>query len=127
MDTTQRGYDRFVRVSWDEAVDLAAKTIENVARTYDGAQGAERLTAQGHYDPAMIEAMHGAGVQAIKMRGGMPLLGVGRVFGFYRFANMLALLDAKFRPDAEPAERVGSRAFDNYAWGTPTCRRATRW
>ena len=35
--------------------------------------------------------MHGAGVQAIKMRGGMPLLGVGRIFGFYRFANMMAL------------------------------------
>ena len=59
----------------------------------------EKLLEQG-YDPAMVEAMHGAGVQAIKMRGGMPLLGVGRIFGFYRFANMLALLDAKVRPDA---------------------------
>ena len=58
------------------------------------------------------------GVQAIKMRGGMPLLGVGRVFGFYRFANMLALLDRKLRPDAPPEEIVGSRAFDNYAWHT---------
>ena len=57
----------------------------------------------------MVEAMHGAGVQAIKMRGGMPLLGVGRVFGFYRFANMLALLDRKLRPDAPPEEIVGSR------------------
>ena len=66
----------------------------------------------------MVEAMHGAGVQAIKMRGGMPLLGVGRIFGFYRFANMLALLDRKLRPDAPPEEIVGSRAFDNYAWHT---------
>jgi nitrate reductase alpha subunit len=48
----------------------------------------------------------------------MPLLGVGRVFGFYRFANMLALLDRKLRPDAPAEEIVGSRAFDNYAWHT---------
>jgi nitrate reductase / nitrite oxidoreductase, alpha subunit len=62
--------------------------------------------------------MHGAGVQAIKMRGGMPLLGVGRVFGFYRFANMLALLDRRLRPRAAREEITGSRAFDNYAWHT---------
>ena len=75
----------------------------------------------------MVEAMHGAGVQVIKMRGGMPLLGVGRVFGFYRFANMLALLDRKLRPDVPDDEIVGSRAFDNYAWHTDLPARATRW
>ncbi|HSK16231.1 MAG TPA: molybdopterin-dependent oxidoreductase [Gaiellaceae bacterium] len=116
-DTTRRGYDAWLRISWDEARDLAARTLEDVARTYSGEGGSRKLLEQG-YEPAMVEAMHGAGVQAIKMRGGMPLLGVGRVFGFYRFANMLALLDRTVRPDAPDEEIVGSRAFDNYAWHT---------
>ena len=117
MDTTRRGRDRWVRISWQEAVEVAARTIENVARTFNGPEGRQRLLDQG-YEPALVGAMHGAGVQAVKMRGGMPLLGVGRVFGFYRFANMLALLDRKLRPDVPQEEIVGSRAFDNYAWHT---------
>ena len=91
-DMSRRGTDNWIKLSWDEATTIAAKTLENVARTYNGEDGAEKLLEQD-YDPAMVEAMHGAGVQTIKMRGGMPLLGVGRIFGFYRFANMLALLD----------------------------------
>ncbi len=117
MDTRKRGYDTFLRVGWDEAVDIAARTILDVARTYGGPEGAGLLRDQG-YEPEMVEAMHEAGVQAIKMRGGMPLLGVGRVFGFYRFANMLALLDRKLRPHVSDDEVVGSRGFDNYAWHT---------
>ncbi len=117
MDTTKRGEDAWIRISWEQALDVAARSLEDIARTYNGEEGAQKLLAQG-YDPVMVEAMHGAGVQATKMRGGMPLLGAGRVFGFYRFANMLALLDAKLRPDAPPEELVGGRAFDNYAWHT---------
>jgi len=116
-DTSKRGYDEWLQIGWDEALSIAAWTLRNVAETYNGEDGAEKLLEQG-YEPAMVEAMHGAGVQAIKMRGGMPLLGIGRVFGFYRFANMLALLDRKLRPDASDDEIVGSRAFDNYAWHT---------
>ena len=97
MDTTIRGSDEWIRLGWDDATRIAAATIADVARTYNGDEGAKKLLDQG-YEPAMVEAMHGAGVQAIKMRGGMPLLGVGRIFGFYRFANMLALLDRKVRP-----------------------------
>ena len=117
MDTTLRGSDDWVRISWPEATRIAAQTLENVARTFNGEEGAEMLRQQG-YDHDMVDAMHGAGVQAIKMRGGMPLLGIGRIFGFYRFANMLALLDRKVRPDVPDEEIVGSRAFDNYAWHT---------
>jgi nitrate reductase alpha subunit len=117
MDTTRRGTDDWVRIGWDEATRIAAATIEDVARTYSGEEGSRKLLEQ-EYDPQMVDAMHGAGVQTIKMRGGMPLLGVGRIFGFYRFANMLALLDRKVRPDVPPEEIVGSRAFDNYAWHT---------
>jgi nitrate reductase alpha subunit len=116
-DTSKRGYDEWLAIPWDEAFAIAAKTMQNVAETYSGEDGAEKLLEQG-YEPAMVEAMHGSGVQAIKMRGGMPLLGVGRVFGFYRFANMLALLDRKVRPDVPQEEILGSRAFDNYAWHT---------
>lgn len=117
MDTKLRGRDRWVRVSWEEAFHIAARTIENIARTYTGEEGKRRLLAQG-YDPAMVEATKGAGTQVIKMRGGMPLLGVGRVFGFYRFANMLVLLDEKLRPGVPRDQLLGSRAFDNYAWHT---------
>ncbi len=117
MDTTKRGYDTFLRISWGEATEIAAKAILDVARAYTGPEGAARLRTQG-YDPEMVEAMHEAGVQAIKLRGGMPLLGIGRIFGFYRFANMLALLDRELRPDAPDGEIVGARGFDNYAWHT---------
>ena len=98
-----------VQLTWDDATTIAAKTLENVARTYNGLEGANRLHAQG-YDPAMVDAMHGAGVQAIKMRGGMGLLGVIGKYGMYRLNNSLALLDAKVRgvgPDpADNAERI---------------------
>lgn len=116
-DTTIRGSDEWIKIGWDDATAIAAKTLENVARTYSGEDGSQKLLEQG-YAPEMVEAMHGAGVQAIKMRGGMPLLGIGRIFGFYRFANMLALLDRKVRPEAAADEIVGSRSFDNYAWHT---------
>ncbi len=116
-DRSKRGYDEWLAISWDEALSIAAKTMQNVAETYSGDDGSQKLLDQG-YQPEMVEAMHGAGVQAIKMRGGMPLLGAGRVFGFYRFANMLALLDRKLRPDVPQEEILGSRAFDNYAWHT---------
>ena len=117
MDVTLRGSDDWIRISWDEATTIAAKTMEDVARTFNGDEGARKLLAQG-YHPEMVEVMHGAGVQALKLRGGMPLLGIGRIFGFYRFANMLALLDRKLRPDAPADEILGSRTFDNYAWHT---------
>jgi len=116
-DTTKRGYDEWIAISWEEALSIAARTVQNVAETYNGEEGSKKLLDQD-YEPAMVEAMHGSGVQAIKMRGGMPLLGIGRVFGFYRFANMLALLDSKLRPDVPQEEILGSRAFDNYAWHT---------
>ncbi|MGQ9590145.1 MAG: molybdopterin-dependent oxidoreductase [Planctomycetota bacterium] len=47
----------------------------------------------------------------------MPLLGITRVFGFYRLANSLALLDAAIRK-VTPEEALGARGFDNYSWHT---------
>ena len=73
-----------------------AAALVNIAETYTGDAGKERLAKQ-HYEPETIEAMGGAGTQVLKFRGGMPLLGITRVFGMYRMANSMALLDEKLR------------------------------
>jgi len=116
MDTTKRGEDGWLKLGWDEAFAIAAKVYQNVATTYSGSKGTHLLEKQG-YDHDMVEAVHDAGVRTIKMRGGMPLLGIGRIFGFNRFANGLALLDANVRK-VGPADALGSRAWDSYAWHT---------
>jgi nitrate reductase / nitrite oxidoreductase, alpha subunit len=117
-DLRRRGEDSWLEIGWDKAFDLAAKTMVNVAETYSGEKGAAYLRKQG-YDPAMIESDHygHAGTRTMKLRGGMPLLGVTRIFGFYRFANMLALLDSHVRK-VGPDEAKGSRGWDNYTWHT---------
>ena len=112
----QRGRDKWLRVSWDEAFDLKARALDNIMRTYSGEEGAARLTAQG-YDPAMVEATEHAGTQTVKLRGGMAFLGATRIFGLYRFANMLALSDAKIR-NLGPDKAVGARGWDSYSWHT---------
>src|SRR3989338_2213938 len=85
------GQDDWVAVSWDRASDIAARTIDNVARNYSGESGKQKLLAQG-YDPAMVDKQGGVGVQSLKFRGGMAFLGAVRIFGINRFANSLALL-----------------------------------
>ncbi|MCS6860561.1 MAG: molybdopterin-dependent oxidoreductase [Abditibacteriales bacterium] len=116
VELFQRGWDGFVRVSWEEAFAYAAKAMENIVRTYSGEAGAARLRAQG-YDESMIAAMEGAGTRTCKFRGGMPLLGTTRIYGLYRFANSLALLDAKVR-GVTPDKALGGRGWDNYSWHT---------
>ena len=112
----QRGRDQWLHLSHDEAATLVAAALKNIAETYSGPEGQKRLAAQ-HYDPVTIEATRGAGTQVLKFRGGMPLLGMTRVFGLYRLANAMALLDAAIRK--VPAEQaLGARGFDNYSWHT---------
>ncbi len=111
-----RGRDKWVKVSFDEAYTLVAKAMVNIATTYSGDKGKEFLKAQG-YDEAMLEAMKGAGTQVLKFRGGMPLLGATRLFGFYRFANSMALLDEKIRK-VDKDHALGARGWDNYSWHT---------
>ena len=112
----QRGKENFIKVSWDEIFEIAAKGLINIATTYSGDSGKALLTQQG-YDPAMIEAMKGAGVQALKFRGGMPLLGITRLLGMYRTANSMAILDSHIR-GLSPDEAVGAKGWDNYSWHT---------
>jgi len=52
----QRGKDKWLKVRHEEAYELVAKAIMNIAETYSGEKGAEYLKRQG-YDPASIEAM----------------------------------------------------------------------
>lgn len=112
----QRGKDRWLRVGWQEAYDLSAKAMQNISAHYAGEEGAKRLLAQG-YDPSMVHAMEGAGTQTLKFRGGMAFLGSTRIFGLYRFANSLALLDAKQR-NLGPDKAIGGRGWDSYSWHT---------
>jgi nitrate reductase alpha subunit len=112
----ERGRDQWLRVSHDEAATIAAAALKNIAETYSGEEGKRRLRAQ-HYDEVTIEATQGAGTQVLKFRGGMPLLGITRVFGMYRMANSMALLDAHIRKTTAQTA-VGARGFDNYSWHT---------
>ncbi len=112
----QRGRDQWLRLPHQEAAALVAAALRNIAAAYSGEEGKRRLRAQ-HYDEAAIEATQGAGVQTLKFRGGMPLLGLTRVFGLYRMANSMALLDAHLRR-VGPEQALGGRGFDNYSWHT---------
>ena len=111
-----RARDSWERVTHEEAASFVARALVNIATTYTGDEGAARLRAQ-HYEPETIEATKGSGTQVMKFRGGMPLLGLTRIFGLYRMANSMALLDAKLR-GVGPDAAVGGRGFDNYSWHT---------
>ncbi|MCL4845142.1 MAG: molybdopterin-dependent oxidoreductase [Acidobacteria bacterium] len=111
-----RGRDEWVRITHDEGATIAAAVAKNIAETYSGDEGRKRLLAQ-KYDEVVVDATRGAGVQTMKFRGGMPLLGVTRVFGLYRLANSMALLDAHVRK-VGPDAALGAKGFDNYSWHT---------
>jgi nitrate reductase alpha subunit len=112
----ERGRDVWSRITHDEGAKIAAAVLKNIAETYSGEAGKQRLKAQ-HYDDVCIEATEGAGVRTMKFRGGMPLLGITRVFGMYRLANSLALLDAHVRKISHD-KALGAKGFDNYSWHT---------
>lgn len=112
----QRGKDKWLRVSWDEINQITASAAKNIATTYSGEKGASLLRSQG-YEPEMVDAMQGSGLQTFKMRGGMAFLGTTRLFGMYRMANSLALMDAKIR-GVSPEKAQGARGWDSYSWHT---------
>ncbi|MBV6492664.1 MAG: Perchlorate reductase subunit alpha [Turneriella sp.] len=112
----QRGKDKWQRIEWKDAYAISAKALHNISKEYTGEQGSKKLLAQG-YDADMVKATHGAGTQVIKVRGGMAFLGSTRIFGLYRFANMLALLDAKLR-GVGADKALGARGWDSFSWHT---------
>ncbi|HXH18055.1 MAG TPA: molybdopterin-dependent oxidoreductase [Chitinophagales bacterium] len=111
-----RGKEPFVKITWEQAFEYTARVFQNIAENYSGDKGRQFLEKQG-YDPLMIEAAHGIGTQVLKLRGGMPALGVTRIFGMKRLANSLALLDAHIRK-ADAKDAKGARCWDSYAWHT---------
>ena len=113
----QRGKDEWLRITWDEAADIVAKAYIDIASTYSGDEGRKRLERQGHYHPAMLDAMKGAGTQTLKFRGSMPFLAVTRYTAPYRMANMMALLDTHVR-GSDATNALGARGWDNYAFHT---------
>lgn len=111
-----RGKEGFMKISWEDTFKYAAMALKNIAETYNGKKGQKKLEAQG-YDPLMVEATEGRGVEVLKFRGGMAPLGVTRIFGMVRLANSFALLDDKL--NAGGAEHShGARCWDSYAWHT---------
>jgi nitrate reductase alpha subunit len=112
----RRGLDSWEAVTWEQALAYSAKAMTNIAKTYSGKEGQDRLLAQG-YDPLMVEATQGAGTQVLKYRGGMAALGITRIQAQYRAANAMALLDDKIRGTG-PDKAIGARGFDNYTWHT---------
>ncbi|MFC6717276.1 molybdopterin-dependent oxidoreductase [Natrialbaceae archaeon GCM10025810] len=112
----RRGEEDFVEVSHEEAHELAARTFLELAEHYSDEDGTQRLLEQG-YDERVVEETQGAGVRTMKFRGGMPLLGVIKLFGQYRNANSMALLDRYVR-DVDEGEAVGAMGFDNYSFHT---------
>jgi nitrate reductase alpha subunit len=109
-----RGTDTFVKVTWDEAYRYHARASVAIARTYSGSDGEARLRKDG-YEHEMVDACHHAGTRTMKLRGGMGLLGVMGKYGFYRWSNMLALLDHHIR-GVEPKDALGGRLWSNYTW-----------
>lgn len=111
-----RGADSWIEITWDEAFQLSAHALHEIAKSYTGDEGKQRLLAQG-FDPLMVDATKGVGMQTLKFRGGMPALGMTRIFAQYRLANAMALVDDKLRGKGAEGS-VGARGWDNYSWHT---------
>ena len=116
IEYANRGEDDWEAITHEEAYELAAEAMLDIATHYSDEDGIQYLLDQG-YDERVVEETGGAGVQVMKFRGGMPLLGMIRLFGLYRMANQMALLDAYVR-DIDEAEAIGGVGLDNYSWHT---------
>jgi nitrate reductase alpha subunit len=112
----QRGEDGWYEASWDEAYEYAAETFIEIADQYSGEDAQEMLLDQG-YDERVVEEMQGVGTRTMKFRGGMPLLSVLGLFGEYRVANSMALLDHHVR-DVPESDALGAVGGDNYSFHT---------
>jgi nitrate reductase alpha subunit len=113
---TKRGEDNWIEMDYDGAYELAARTFVELADYYSGEEGMEKLRQQG-YDERVVDETQGAGVRSMAFRGGMPILGVLRLFGQYRQANSMALLDQYVR-DVDEDEALGAVGWDNYSFHT---------
>ncbi len=110
-----RGRDTFVRMSWEEIDRYIARGLEAIARTYSGDEGRRRLIELDAYEPEMLEFWEESGVRTMKFGSSLPVHGVAGKFGLFRFATMLALLDAHVR-GVGPDDAKGGRDWSEYTW-----------
>ncbi|MEK6591231.1 MAG: twin-arginine translocation signal domain-containing protein, partial [Nitrospinota bacterium] len=112
-----RASDEFLRMTWDEVFTYIAKCLVKTAERYSGEAGAQLLRDEG-YQEEMIRAMKGAGTRTLKFRGGMGQLQVMGIYGNYRVANMMAIIDANVRDltHEREEEALGGRNWSNYTW-----------
>lgn len=66
-----RGKSKYVRISWDEAVDLIVSEIKRVIKEY----GPEGILGQvdGHGETKVVHATHGCAVRLLELLGGYTL------------------------------------------------------
>ncbi len=112
----ERGSDSWYEATHEEAYEYAAEAMLEIAEHYSGDDAAEMLKDQG-YDERVAEEPQGAGTRCMKFRGGMPLLGPIALFGLYRVANSMALVDQHIR-DVPEDETLGGVGGDNYSFHT---------
>ena len=102
----RRGQGDWVPLSWDEAETLIGRVLTDVAQTYGGEVGRQKLAEQG-YAGAALDAMDGAGTQVIKVSGVHSTEGVLRSGAAARFAGGLGLLDDRQRSAGAQRARGG--------------------
>ena len=110
-----RDGDEFVPVSWEVADGYVARALLAIAETYSGDEGRRRLIEGDGYPEEMLEYWEGSGVRTMKFGSSLPVHGVAGKFGLFRFANMLALLDAHVR-NVPPEEARGAKEWSEYTW-----------
>jgi nitrate reductase alpha subunit len=109
-----RGNDRFVRLTWDEAAKYVADALFHIAKTYSGEEGVARLERDG-YEQRMIDKVEGAGTRVIKIGSNLPIHGIVGKFGIYRLGNLIGLLDHHVR-GVPPEKARGARDWNEYTW-----------
>lgn len=107
--------DEFEPLSWDEVDDYVARGLAAIAETYSGDAGRRRLVESDGYPEEMLEHWEGAGVRTMKFGSSLPVHGVAGKFALFRFANMMALLDARVR-GVGPDEARGAKEWSEYTW-----------
>jgi anaerobic selenocysteine-containing dehydrogenase len=108
-NTENRGKSKFVRISWDEAIDIIAGEIKRIKETY----GMEAVLSQsdGHGESQFIYPTHGSANKLLALLGGYTLqmrnmdswegwhLGAKHVWGRENMSMGQMLPDANVIPD----------------------------
>jgi anaerobic selenocysteine-containing dehydrogenase len=108
-NTENRGKSKYVRISWDEAIDIIVSELKRIKDTY----GMEAVLSQsdGHGETQLVHATHGCANKLLALMGGYTLqirnmdswegyaLGTKHVWGREIFSMGQMLPDANAIPD----------------------------